>query len=290
MRADSPAWQTHRPMEPVLQTLETYYDSVPRPRSDVEEIGPFTLFVARAGWPYYARPRLGGAAPSGGIASVTEAVRRVLDRQRELGVPLAFEWVGETTPWLLAPAEAAGMTVEQCPLLVLDEEPRGSAGSSGDGVVRMLSASDGRDLALSRAAVSVGFDVGGTSIGDAGIAERDARAGEGYATVDETLLARLRSGELRQAACYAVEEPALGPVGGGGHSPVAGVTEIAGVAVLPAYRRRGLAGELTRVLARDALALGVTTVFCSAQSDEVARVYQRVGFRRVATACIASAT
>jgi hypothetical protein len=35
------------------------------------------------------------------------------------------------------------------------------------------------------------------------------------------------------------------------------------------------------------LARGVTTVFCSAQSDDVARVYAGVGFERVGTACIA---
>ncbi len=42
-----------------LAQLEDYYDSAPRARSRVEEIGPFTLFVAESGWPYYARPRLG---------------------------------------------------------------------------------------------------------------------------------------------------------------------------------------------------------------------------------------
>jgi predicted GNAT family acetyltransferase len=59
--------------------------------------------------------------------------------------------------------------------------------------------------------------------------------------------------------------------------------------VLPAYRRRGLAAQLTCALARHALGNGVTVVFCSAQSDAVARVYEGVGFRRVATACAAEA-
>jgi len=31
-------------------------------------------------------------------------------------------------------------------------------------------------------------------------------------------------------------------------------------------------------------------VFCSAQDDAVARVYEAVGFRRVGTACIAEAS
>jgi predicted GNAT family acetyltransferase len=59
------------------------------------------------------------------------------------------------------------------------------------------------------------------------------------------------------------------------------------VAVLPAFRRKGLARALTALLARDALDRGVSTVFCSAQDDDVARVYESVGFRRVGTACVA---
>ena len=63
--------------------------------------------------------------------------------------------------------------------------------------------------------------------------------------------------------------------------------EIVGVGVLPAQRRRGIAGHLTWALARDAADAGVRTVFMSAGSDDVARIYGGVGFRRVGTACIA---
>lgn len=34
-----------------LDRLETYYDAVPRGGADVEDLGPFTLFVARSGGP-----------------------------------------------------------------------------------------------------------------------------------------------------------------------------------------------------------------------------------------------
>ena len=56
-------------------------------------------------------------------------------------------------------------------------------------------------------------------------------------------------------------------------------SEITGVGVLPAYRGQGLGAALSFVLARDALDLGATTVFCSAEDDEVARIYARVGFQ-----------
>jgi predicted GNAT family acetyltransferase len=65
------------------------------------------------------------------------------------------------------------------------------------------------------------------------------------------------------------------------------VVEVVGVATLPVARRRGLGGAVAAALARAALGAGADTVFLSAQDDAVARVYERVGFRRVGTAGIA---
>jgi predicted GNAT family acetyltransferase len=48
-----------------------------------------------------------------------------------------------------------------------------------------------------------------------------------------------------------------------------------------------VAAAVAGLLAEDALDSGVTTVFCSAASDAVARLYERIGFERVGTACIA---
>ena len=264
----------------LLARLEQYYDEVPRGRARAEEVGPFTLFVATTGWPYYARPRLGVTGPFS-----PDDVRVVLARQRELGVPQAIEWVDETTPGLYDGVVAAGVPVERCPLLVLDGRPRGDSGTAR--VLDVAVGADVADVAASRAAVSVGFASPGTAAGEAGVAERDAALTSKYAAVADTLLDSMRAGRLIQAAVYDEGDPAVGPVGGGSYSPVGSVAEIAGVAVLPAYRRRGLAGQLTIALAEHALAHEVTTVFCSAQSDDVARVYEAVGFRRVATACVA---
>ncbi|MGH3502399.1 MAG: GNAT family N-acetyltransferase [Nocardioidaceae bacterium] len=261
----------------LLARLERYYDAVPRPRSRMEEVGPFTLFVADAGWPFYARPRLGETAPA-----TVDDVRRVLARQQEIGVPRAIEWVDETTPGLLEVVKDAGVQVEECPLLVLEGAPTGEAGSA-----RMLDSTEETLLLLSRAAVHVGFGNGGTARGEASIAERDSMAASGPATLDPTMRARLQTGEHRAAAVFAPAEPELGPVGGGGYSPVDGTAEIAGVAVLPSFRRQGLAAQVSYVLAADAVERGATTVFCSAQTAAVARVYEGVGFRRVGTACIA---
>jgi predicted GNAT family acetyltransferase len=61
-----------------------------------------------------------------------------------------------------------------------------------------------------------------------------------------------------------------------------GVTELMGIATLPAYRRRGFAAYLSAAMAQSAFAHGATLVFLCAVSAEAGRVYQRVGFQTVA--------
>jgi predicted GNAT family acetyltransferase len=98
----------------------------------------------------------------------------------------------------------------------------------------------------------------------------------------EFLRERLR----RRITVMAVAENEIGPVAAGQHQPVGTVTEVVGVATLPALRRQGLGGAVTGALVEDALEHGAEVVFLSAGSEEIARVYARLGFRRAGTACI----
>jgi len=263
----------------LLRELETYYDRAPRHEStDVEDLGPLTLFVARSGWPYYARPRLGHL----GTISAAD-VAAVLDRQRELDVPRSMEWVGEITPSLATAAAGAGMSVERYPLMVLlgqVTEPHPPALAE----VRRLDADD-PDLAMVIASVVLAFEHAGTAVGEAATSERDAAVVSGQPFLEPTRDA-IRAGRTVQVG---VTLPEHGPVGGGAHNPRGDISEVVGVGVLPAYRRRGLAAAVTATLAGDARSRGCLTVFCSAGSEDVARVYEGIGFRRVGTACIAEA-
>lgn len=259
-------------MSDLLARLERYYDEAPRANADTEEHGPFTIFVSRGGWPYYARPRLGVSGPV-----VAADVTGVLARLEELGVPESIEWVHETTPSLHAAAGASGVDVEDYPLLVLDGDP---VERISPVVVRRLGPDD-PDLAAVRAAIHVGFSQDDTRTGPASVAERDAEVAE-----DRDLGALRELLETGRSVLYGAFDPEAGAVGGGSHNPRGEVTEIVGVGVLPAHRRRGIAGHLTWALAQDAASTGVRTVFMSAGSDDVARIYEGVGFRRVGTACI----
>jgi hypothetical protein len=184
----------------VLPLLERYDDTPPRATARAESHGPLSLFVAKRGWPFYARPRLG-------LQDVVrrEDVEAVLARQDELAVPRALEWVHETTPSLAGAAKDAGMSVTRCPLLVLR---RLRAPQPAPATVRLLTSGD-PELAAVRAAVHVGFEAGGTAAGAKSVAERDA----------------------------------------------------------------AMAGNGSTKAVREAVA----TVFCSAESDAVARVYERIG-------------
>lgn len=254
---------TCSPLVTLLQTLEVYYDAAPRPTATTEEVGPFTLFVStgQTRWPYYARPRL-GVAHDFTAADVDE----LRSRQRELGVPESLEWVHETTPSLLAAATQAGLTVHECPLMVL--APGSSpAAASTDGSARVLEA-DSPDLGEVVAAVGAGF---------AGRDEVEPRDAAGQAALIRAGLVRMVGGYDGQGAV----------VGGGSHSPRGTTTELAGIAVLPRARRRGIGEAITQALVADARGLGLDTVFLSAQDDAVARIYAKAGFERVGTACIA---
>ena len=261
-----------------LERIEDYYDAVPRAASRVEDHGPLTLFVNRSsGFPYYARPRRGWQGPveAGHVGAVRE-------RQRGLGVPESFEWVAEMTPGLAGAARAAGLQVREHALLVLDPAAWHPAPPPVGTEVRLVSA-EADDLAELRAVGNLAFGAAGTQVGAAGPADLPAAAAEVPSAGMAGLREQLQAGRMVLAAAY----HGGGPLAIGSHQPVGAVTEITGVATLPAARRRGLAAAVTSVLVQDAIDRGVDVVFLSAEDEDVARIYRRLGFAPLATAMIA---
>jgi len=279
----------------VFVRLERFYDALPRPHARAEEFGSLVLFVREGeGWPYYARPRIGADSPS--AADIT-AVRR---RQRELGLPEAFEWVHETTPDLLAVARSAGLAVLLAPLLVLDPAALVPDLPVAAGAIRLLDpASDGfgDDVAAAQAVSRLAFGsppprtpIEETTAEGALITQLAGPADVGPALdrLGEAQIESLRAGAADGTYLTAVvDSPAEGILASGSLMRSGDVAEIAGVATLPTARRRGYASQLTAALARRALTDGVHLVFLSAGDDDVARLYTKVGFRRRGTACIA---
>jgi len=165
-------------------------------------------------------------------------------------------------------------------MVLADQDP--AASLAPDGVeLRFVTPED--DLARIGAVAMVAFGAPGTAVGLEGLALLAEAAAARTPAQVAFERDRLRNG-------WAVVAVALvegAPVGVGTHQPVGAVSEVAGVGTLPAFRRKGIAEAVTRLLVEDARRQGVQTIFLSAAGDDVARIYARIGFRRIATACIA---
>ncbi|MEH1997156.1 GNAT family N-acetyltransferase [Nostoc sp.] len=63
--------------------------------------------------------------------------------------------------------------------------------------------------------------------------------------------------------------------------PLNQTTEIAGIGVIPSFRRRGVAGALTTRLVQEAFNTGVTVAFLMAAHEAEERIYKRAGFSTI---------
>ena len=267
----------HPTDESLRGRIARYFDAVPRASAKVEQCGAFTVFVSNAPWPHAARPALDWRPPIS-----VEDVRWVVAHQQRVGTAVDIEWDHDERPELAGAATAAGLAVEFRPLMAHDGRVRPRVELPG-WRLDMLAA-DEPDVARIRAVAAVGFRAGGMAVGEGGAAHRDREETE-PAAVDQT---RAELADGRRVMCV-VRSASDGPVAVGSHRPRERVTEIVGVAVLPAFRRRGLAAALTQLLVGDALGRGIDVVVLTAQSDAVARIYERIGFRRIGTAGVAEA-
>jgi ribosomal protein S18 acetylase RimI-like enzyme len=129
-----------------------------------------------------------------------------------------------------------------------------------------------------------GLPAAGGASAPAGPAERDAAWRPLGPEELEAERGRAVSGRIVSAVA---EEPGRGVLASGVLQRVDDVAEVAGVGTLPTERRRGLGAAVTAALTGHALDSGADLVLLSAASDDVARLYARLGFRRVGTACIA---
>lgn len=261
------------PDRALLSRLDAFLDTSPLGSAEPVDVGPLRAFLTRVSWPYYARPRpeVDLSAPDAVTAIDLAAAAEVL---RESGAPVAYEWVQELVPSMVDAADESGLDVTLHPLLVLDTLVS-SAPPDGITVVRL--ATDDPDVPAAWVVAELGFATDGTAVGTIGPVERDAALRDRDPGQDDDARHRIRTGRT----VTVVARDHTGVVGVGSHQPIHDVTEIVGVTVLPAYRRRGIAAALTTTLAEDALAHGADVVMLSAGSDAVARVYERVGFTRI---------
>ncbi|MBT2419323.1 GNAT family N-acetyltransferase [Streptomyces sp. ISL-22] len=258
--------------------IEQYYATVPLLFADAEDFGSLRLFVRRMpGAPYYGGPS--HAQPTEARASAVTAadIARVRARQRELGVPEAFEWLAEAAPTLRARIEAAGLPVLERPLMALDPHQRISPQPLPHGVTLRALTADEPALPAALALPSLAFAKEGAAAGAADRAELSVVAEEltKGGTV-ETVRPTIRAGHKSLIAALASDGT---PLAVGHYHPANGTTEIGGIGTLPLARRQGLAAAVAAALVAHARDHGVNTVFLAYAKEVVARLYARLGFR-----------
>jgi ribosomal protein S18 acetylase RimI-like enzyme len=253
----------------VIELVDRYLDAAPRSSADAVDTGAFTLFVGRGPWSYYARPALASVGP---IATADlDDLAAACVRHR---VPLALEWIHEARPELAQVARSFGLRPQPRALLVA--APHEVLVASVPDVRIWIADHDDPDLAAGRAVAEVAFGCAGTDRGSAGAPEREeARRRLAPELVDHL---RRRAAQGLNATALAATQ-ADGVVATASYQPVAGTAEVVSVATLPCARRRGIAGALTGLLAQHAHANAVGTLLLTATDDDVARIYERVGFR-----------
>ena len=258
----------------LLDCVEGYFAAAPLPDARIVPVGGLDVPIGPPAWPYPARPRPGGTAVT------ADDVRAALALQHRAGQPRGLEWVCESNPDVAAAARAVGLELEELPLLVAADPVELVLPA---GVRLYVVGAEDPELPRYQAVAATAFAHPGNAaevrrpVTDAP-PESEAR----------TAALRERIATGRTVLMVAVEHGE--PVAVGSHHPVVvdgeEVSEVTGVATLPRLRGRGLGAGIASALvshARETARL----VFLTAGDDDVARVYERVGFARLGTTAVA---
>ncbi|WP_103347888.1 GNAT family N-acetyltransferase [Amycolatopsis sp. CA-128772] len=231
-----------------MSTIQTYVrKTAPRGR-ETERVGPF-LATYSPGTPHpmlnYAIPDDGAQPTAAEIAALTAAYRR-----RDL-LP-RLEYFTDVAPDLEKVLVRAGYELERrVPLMTC--APGARVDQPVPAGIRLRVPESADDLRRMREAQNIAFG-------------EPAEAGDG---------------EEPSAGVRHLLAEAGGVVVGGGLALeiVDGTTEIAGIAVLEAYRGRGIAAAITGHLTREVHEAGAHTAFLTPGDLVIGHVYARVGYR-----------
>jgi ribosomal protein S18 acetylase RimI-like enzyme len=239
----------------VIDRMQRFLRATAANRREVVGSPPFTVYIE----PGEALKFHNYAVPDGDVVPAREEIERMRELFRERERLPRLEWIEEFAPRVAPELARAGMLQElRTPLMGC--EPADLIAASAD--VDSLSIEPIRDGDLRPAS-----DVRQSGFGNDPLAPdeapRDPRAKGGGGVL-------ARSGAEPVAV-------------GGWTAVIDGVSELVGIATLERWRRRGLGGAVTAALAREAFAAGAGLCVLTPADEDAMRVYERAGFRRIAT-------
>ena len=250
-------------MTPPITRLQAYLRNSASERYHTVPLTPFTLFFH----PTDRFPHFNYAIPdepvTGDVQSQLHALRQEYTRR---GCQPRFEFIEEYAPDLAAALWAAGFVEEGRQHFMICTPLSFKTPSTIQGVTISVVRADA-PLADVQAYITVqrqGFDPTNTTP----VTEEEA---QGYHPTLETGTSFL--------ACLDRVPVAAGML----MNPLDGITELAGVATLAAYRRRGIAAALTAYALQTAFAQGVEIACLTAGDAAAGRVYEQAGFYPCAT-------
>jgi ribosomal protein S18 acetylase RimI-like enzyme len=250
-------------MSSLIPKLQAYFRYSARQQYEAISVSPFTLFI-QPGTPFkhqnYAIPDIPCA---GDLAGPLAELRRYFRARRRLP---RFEFIEDYAPDLPAALRAAGFIEEyRGPLMLCTPDTIQTVPDIPGLTITLLTRDAPADAVRDYIAVQrQGFDPNHSSpVTEADITDWLQNLGAGRA-----FLARL-NGQAASAGQYT--------------APYEGLIELVGIATLEPFRRRGLATALTTQAVQTAFANGVELACLSAGDEAASRVYERVGFRQVAT-------
>ena len=235
--------------------LQAFLRAVAGAGRSVVPAPPFVVFIDERDSLRY----LNYAVPEGDVDPTQAEVDRLRRAFRERSRLPRLEWIEELAPRLAPALGSCGMREELAtPLMACaPDDLRPVPAVEGGPEVSRVGPSDRSDL------VTVQREAFGLAALPPGEEAPDPRAHGG-----DAVLARI-GGEAVAAASRTVV--------------IDGVAEIGGVATARAWRRRGLAGLVTRAAAKAAFESGASLLVLSPGDASAQGVYARAGFRPAAT-------
>lgn len=239
----------------MLTQLQQYLRLAASRGRTTTRVHPFLVTVDEAA----DHPFLNYAIPDDGAVPTTREVDALAAAFVARGRVPRLEYLDETAPGTLTALQARGFRVEgrlQAMIATAAEDV-----PPPDGYV--IEAPEGDDIAAMLAVQNVAYGA--------------------PAAVEATQVSRSRALRSAGGIVLAVRETAGGTVVGGGVATPPGgdgYSEVAGIAVAAAHRRRGLATALTAALTTRALDAGIRAAFLTPADDDVARLYARAGYER----------
>lgn len=234
--------------------IQSYLRAAASRGRDTQHIGPFLATFT----PDSTHPFVNYAIPDDHAQPTAAQVQALTAVYQQRGRVPRLEFLPQVAPAAEAALLAGGFCVEARVPLMTCAAGEVATPPAPEGVELVLAAAEG-ELAATAAAQHAAFDQPPPGPEAARSLRRTIHDG-GW-----VVLARdARSGE---------------PAGGGlCVPPVDGVVEVAGIGVLPRWRRRGVGAAITARLTSQAFAAGVTTACLTPGDTGAERVYARAGF------------